>query len=160
MSVLSSISIMFLFLERTMVLWLIHDWVVIIFSSLWFRRHVFHIEHLTHVHSKDEWFVFEPTIVKIHSCHLILLVDCYPTSSRLYPLAPEQRNFKISYIVETPQCYGCILSHAWHEHNHLHKHTMIIIYLGTCYFMCMCCLNCLFMLSMLVFEYDMLLYVF
>jgi hypothetical protein len=60
----------------------------------------------------------------------------------------------------TPQSYGSILSNAWHEHNHLPKHTMIIIYLGTCHFMCWCCLTCLFMLYMLVFEYEMPLYVF
>ena len=78
MSDLASILTMFLFPERTM--WrfgsLTIEWSSF-FSSLWFHRHVFHIEHLTHVCSKDEWFVFELTIVKVHGCHPILLVDCY-----------------------------------------------------------------------------------
>ena len=81
-----------------MALWLI-DWVVIVFPSLWFCRHVLDIEHLIHILGKYERFIFVPNIVEVHGCHSILVVDCYPASSHLYPLALEQRYLKSRCIV-------------------------------------------------------------
>ena len=60
-----------------MALWLI-DWVVVVFPSLRFCRHVLDIEHLIHILGKDERFVFVPNIVEVHGCHSILVVDATP----------------------------------------------------------------------------------
>jgi len=82
-------------------LWLIIDWVVVVFPSLWLCRHVLDIEHLIHILGKHEWFVFVPNIV----CHPIMVVDCYATSRGLYPLALEQGDLKSRLIVKFPYLY-------------------------------------------------------
>ena len=82
-----------------MALWLIIDWVVVVFPSLRFCRHILDIEHLSRILRKDKWFAFVPNIVEVHCCHSILVVDYYAASSRLYPLALEQRYLKMRCIV-------------------------------------------------------------
>src|ERR1041384_1430653 len=72
------------------------------FSFFRSRRHVLHIENLSHIFGWDEWVVCVTKILEIHCCHSVQLVDLYPIYIHVDPTAPNQRDLKIRSVVKSP----------------------------------------------------------